>query len=176
MKKFKLSGSPFSIREIAYLSLVIAACVVGRLVFQPLPNVQPMTAIFLIITIQLGLSRGMIVALLSVLITNFYLGMGIWTFSQLLSYFFILLIVMVLSRFKEFRNSYFLQSLFSFLAGFLYGLIISFIDVQVYGMPAFLPYYLQGIPFDFMHGIGNLIFYLILAPVFIRLLQNRMNS
>ena len=89
----KNSNKPlaFAGKEIAYLGLLVAAAVVGRSLFQPLPNVQPMTVIFLLVTIHLGLRRGLIVCLLSMLITNFYMGMGIWTIAQLVSYAIIIL-------------------------------------------------------------------------------------
>lgn len=63
--------------------MTAATCTVGRLLFQFIPNIQPMTAIFLIITLQLGIFRGLLISTLSVLITNIYLGMGIWTISQI---------------------------------------------------------------------------------------------
>lgn len=163
--------SSYTVREIAYLALITAACVIGRIVFQPIPNVQPMTAIFLIITGLLGLSRGLIIALLSVVITNLYMGMGPWTISQLISYGILLTLFYCLLRIPMLGRSFYLQLVFSFLAGFIYGFVISIIDVQVYGMPAFLPYYLQGLSFDFLHGVGNVVFFLLLRPIFIRLLK-----
>ena len=86
MRNFKPTKMSFSVQEIAYLALLVAASVVGRTLFQPLPNVQPMTAIFLLVALYLGCVRGLIVALLSLLITNFYMGMGIWTIAQAVSY------------------------------------------------------------------------------------------
>ena len=62
----------FSVRELTYLALTTALAVVGRLSFQFIPNVQPMTVIFLILALQLGFMRSWLVAILSVLITNFY--------------------------------------------------------------------------------------------------------
>lgn len=161
----------FSVKEIANLSLMVAACVVGRLLFQFIPNVQPMTAILLIMTVHRGLRQGLIVSLLSVVITNLYLGMGVWTFAQLFSYAVIMSLIGILAKWPHFKNSLILQVIFSFLAGFLYGFIISIVSYKMYGMTAFLPYYIQGLSFDFLHAIGNVGFYIILAPLFKRLLD-----
>lgn len=160
----------FSIKEIAYLSMLTAACVVGRTLFQFIPNVQPMTVIFLLITFYLGLSRGLVVALLSILITNMYMGMGIWTVSQLISYTVVLLVFYLLCKIPLVRKNFWLRGLYCVFSGMLYGFIISIISVKVYGITAFLPYYLSGIYFDFMHSVGNGGFYLILAPIFAKLL------
>ena len=97
MRNFKPTKMSFSVQEIAYLALLVAASVVGRTLFQPLPNVQPMTAIFLLVALYLGCVRGLIVALLSLLITNFYMGMGIWTIAQAVSYTVVILMMSGLS-------------------------------------------------------------------------------
>lgn len=164
-------ASVFSVKEIANLSLMVAACVVGRLLFQFIPNVQPMTTILLIMTVHRGFRQGLIVSLLSVIITNLYLGMGVWTFAQLFSYALVISLVTFLAKWPLFKKSLMLQTGFSFLAGFLYGFIISVVSYKMYGMTAFLPYYLQGLSFDFLHAIGNAGFYLILGPLFKKLLD-----
>ena len=129
----KNSNKPlaFAGKEIAYLGLLVAAAVVGRSLFQPLPNVQPMTVIFLLVTIHLGLSRGLIVCLLSMLITNFYMGMGIWTIAQLVSYAIIILGMYLLSKSKLFMKRLLLQVSYSVFAGFAYGFVISWISVKL---------------------------------------------
>lgn len=165
----------FSTQEIAYLALTIAACVVGRLLFQFIPNVQPMTAIFLILTYQLGISRGLIVNVLSLIITNLYMGMGIWTISQILSFSVIILLMGLLCKWSWFYNNKVFQIIFSIIGGFIYGFVIAWIDVQVYGMPHFWSYYLAGLYFDLLHGVGNGFFYFLLIPVF-RQLAIRMKN
>lgn len=162
----------FSIKEITYLGLLIAACVVGRTLFQAVPNVQPATAIFLIITLYLGVTRGLIVCLATMTITNLYMGMGSWIIGQIISYTFIIILFGVLCKINLYKKSLLLQSIYSFLSGFIYGFIFFLVDVQIFGIKAFLPYYLQGVPFDFLHAIGNIGFYIILAPILKRLLKN----
>ncbi|GMA47060.1 metal ABC transporter permease [Tetragenococcus muriaticus] len=166
----KQRDSFFSTYELAYLAMIIATCTVGRLLFQFLPNIQPMTAIFLILTLHLGVFRGLLVNILSVLITNIYLGMGIWTIAQILSFAVIICLMALFSRASSlFRQSLLLQVIFSICAGFLYGFIMACVDVTIYGIPQFWPYYLSGFSFDFLHAIGNGGFYLILSPIFRRL-------
>lgn len=159
----------FSVQEIAYLALLVAASVVGRTLFQPLPNVQPMTAIFLLVALYLGCVRGLIVALLSLLITNFYMGMGIWMIAQAVSYTVVILMMSGLRHVPIVKRSLILQVIFSILAGFLYGFVVSLLSVYLLGLPSFWGYYLQGISFDTLHAFGNGFFYGLLAPIFRRL-------
>jgi hypothetical protein len=165
----------FSVREMGYLSLMAAACVVGRTMFQFIPNVQPMTDIFLIITISHGFSSGLVVCLLSILATNLYMGMGIWTIPQLISYAVIIIIVGLLAKLPLFKKSIWLQTSYAFSAGMIYGLVVSLGIYKILNLPQFLPYYLSGIPFDLAHSLGNVAFYLILAPIFMRILPKLKN-
>ena len=66
----------FSVQKISLLALLTASCIVGRLFFVWIPNVQPMSAILFLLALAGSLSDALIVALLSLLGTNIYLGMG----------------------------------------------------------------------------------------------------
>lgn len=153
-------------KKISYLALFTAFCVVGRLTFHVIPNVQPMTTLFLILVFQESFKESLLVATLSLLITNLYLGMGPWIIPQFLAYGGILTFAYFL---KKARAPFWLQAFYSFLAGFIYGFIVSFFMQFIFGIKAFWPYYFQGLPYDFLHALGNFGFYLILAPIFKRL-------
>lgn len=173
MQKNKTSHRTFSTSEISYLAMAVAASVVGRLMFQFIPNVQPMTAIFLIITLQLGIFQGLIINVLSLLVTSIYMGMGVWTISQIISFSSIIILMGLFSKLTLFRRYRFFQICYSVFAGFLYGFIISYIDVKVYGMAHFFPYYFTGLSFDALHALGNGFFYFLLLPIFNRILKKQ---
>lgn len=156
----------FTTKEIAYLSLCTAAAVVGRMFFQFIPSMQPMTDIFLLLAIYYGIARSLLVTILSVTITSLYMGVGFWTFSQICSYTVIVVIVGLLAKLKIFKKHIILQILAVFLAGLVYGFIISLFEVKMFGMKAFWPYYFAGFSFDMLHAIGNAGFYLLLLPFF----------
>ena len=61
-------------------------------------------------------------------------------------------------------------ALFAFFGGLLYGFVISVISVKLMGINSFWAYYIAGIPFDLLHGLGNAGFYLILEPILVPLL------
>lgn len=150
--------------------MMVALCVVSRTFFQFIVNVQPVTAILLIITIYWGSYQGLIVSILSILITNFYMGMGVWTIAQVATYFLIILLTGLLKRIPKFKASILLQAIYAGFTGLLFGFFISLIQAPFLGISSFLPYYLAGIPVDVMHAVGNIVFYLLLPPVLKRLL------
>lgn len=145
------------------IALLSALVTVGRLLFAFLPNVQPMTFFLIWLVIYIDFKTGWLIMLISLLVTNLYLGFGIWTFFQLMAYSAILLLTKLLK--PAFINKISLLFSWCFASGLLYGFIISCLQFVLLRMPHFLPYYLSGFPFDIYHAVGNLGFALILTPV-----------
>lgn len=148
--------------RLTLISLLAAVCVVGRITFQFLPNIQPVTTIIIISSLMLGIIPAICIAIITTYVTNLFLGMGIWTIWQMVGWSFIAIIAGVLGKSRKFTNLPIL-TFFSFIAAYIYGLILNLGTFTFAGN--FLPYYLAGIPFDTLHGIGNVIFMMILYPI-----------
>ncbi len=172
-----MKESSYPVRKLTFLALTAAAAIVGRTLFISIPNVQPVTDIILVLTLYLGLWEGLSVAMVTILITNLYMGMGIWTVFQIITYGVVVLITWILRRIL--RKKFIFQVGFSVLAGLLYGFIISLLQALSFmGMDRFLPYYAAGLTFDLLHGIGNGVLYILFVPVFLKLIEkyNRGNE
>lgn len=162
------------VHRLSILSLWSATAIVGRVLCSGLPNVQPVTVMIILATPLFGLGNGILVALLIMLHSNILLGFGLWTVAQILSYALIVLITGFLERFFTQRWPW-LEVLWAGLAGYLYGFIISLLMLFVFGLKTpFWPYYLNGLPFDTLHALGNIGFMLVLRPVVRRLLKERL--
>ena len=156
----------FTVKRLALLSILTALCYIGRIVFQFLPNVQPMTAILLLITLNLGLVDGLIVATTSLVLSNMVLGMGPWFFAQVVTYFIIIAFTGYFLRpiyLKKRAKIFF--SIYAFLVGMIFGFIISIFSSKMFGMTNFWVYYMMGLPFDLAHAFGNAGFFFILEPI-----------
>ena len=152
-------------KRIALLSILTGATVLGRIVMAPVPNVQPVTVILIFLSIYMGLADSLIVNALVIFISNMYLGFGPWTFYQILSYSIIIFLSFFLSKIKKFKNSMLLQTVFAAFSGILYGFIISIFTAAMFSKTSnFFVYYLNGLYFDIMHGIGNAVLYVLLIP------------
>lgn len=157
-------------KDLTRITILTSLVYVGRLIFQFIPNVQPMTTILFMINIVFGLKYGLLISLLSIFISNINLGMGIWTIPQILSYFVIMILTSVFyNRYKS-ENILILATCCGLL-GFIYGFLISFFQIPLIGLNIFVPYYLQGLPFDILHSIGNFIFWFILSPTLLPILE-----
>ena len=53
----------FTVKRLAVLALLTALCHIGRIAFQFIPNVQPVTVILIIITLTMGTLDGLLVAI-----------------------------------------------------------------------------------------------------------------
>lgn len=163
-------------RRIVRLALTIGIAVIGRVLFQPLPNIQPVTVIIMLVTLYLGLMDGLMVAVGSILVSNIFMGMGPWTIGQVISFSIVVLLTYLLlkpiyARKSPYRKYY--GVITAFLMGLIYGLIISLWSVWLYKINHFWVYYLQGLSFDLMHAMGNGAFYFVLEPILSKILTKQ---
>lgn len=169
----------FTVHRISLLAILTALVTVGRVVFALpiLPNIQPMTALLILITLNIGVIDGLVVAGLSMLLTNMMLGMGPWTVFQIISFAVVILATGILKYFYDYGSftNRLVFAIWALLTGFLYGLIISVFSFYLYGMNNFLVYYINGLPFDSLHAVGNFGFFFILEPIIVPIIQKRFN-
>ncbi|WP_242257861.1 ECF transporter S component [Streptococcus thoraltensis] len=155
-KKLRLT-----IQNITKIAILSAMCVVLRYAFSALPNIQPITALFMILVGFESLWLAFLVMALSMLISSFLLGFGPWVFFQIFSFGVILSIWKILLIKKW--NIYYL-SFFSAILAFLYGMIIDSVMAGFFKMP-WWSYVLAGLPFNLNHALSTLLFYPILERI-----------
>lgn len=174
------NSSYFTVNRIALLAVLTAFVTVGRLVFALpiLPNVQPMTAMLILITLNIGVIDGLVVSVLSLLLTNLFLGTGPWTVMQMVSFALLILVTAILKYFYSYGKllNRLAFTVWAGMAGLLYGLAITFMSYHLYGMNNFWIYYLNGIPFDTLHAVGNMIFFFILEPIIVPVIQRKFSN
>ena len=81
-----LEGGPTSTRDLALVATLGGVAAAGRILFAPVPGVQPVTVIVVVSGVALGPRRGFAVGALAALASNFFLGQGPWTPWQMLAW------------------------------------------------------------------------------------------
>lgn len=76
---FGYESSRPSLRQIMPTVVLSALAAAGRVLFMPIPNFQPVTAICVIGGAVFGKRAGFMVGALAALVSNFFLGQGPWT-------------------------------------------------------------------------------------------------
>lgn len=154
------------------IAMLTTLCSVSRIVVLPLPNVQPVTDTIMIITLIIGASDGFILAVLTMVVSNLYLGFGIWILPQIFAYGACVLLVVLFKKLTPLGRSHWLQIALCILLGFAYGFFVSLGMAVIGSAPAFFAYWLSGLLYDFYHAAGNVVLYPLLYLPLTKLLKN----
>ena len=75
-----------SVKDILPVVVMVAVASAGRVVFNFLPQIQPVTAIVIIMGVYCGKQTGFLTGSLCALVSNLFLGQGPWTPFQMLAW------------------------------------------------------------------------------------------
>lgn len=163
-----------SIRDIMPIVVVCIVAALGRVVFNFIPQLQPVTAIVIIMGITYGPQSGFITGALSALISNMYLGQGPWTPWQMLAWGTIGFLSGFLGK-SKFSRLPVVYCTFGFLSGFLFSIITDIWTVSSLGQALnagiVLAVFSSGIIINIGHSAGNVVFLLLLFGLFNRKLE-----
>ncbi|HHX57435.1 MAG TPA: ECF transporter S component [Clostridiales bacterium] len=156
-------------REIIPIAVMCAVASVGRVVFNFIPQVQPVTVIVIIMGACFGKQAGFMTGALSALVSNMILGQGFWTPFQMLAWGVVGLIGGVLADVKLSKNMV-VMCIYAFVSALIYGLItdfwtIAFMAGENLTWSIVLSVYSAGLVFNIIHGIGNVVFMIVLYKI-----------
>ena len=162
-------------KVIALVAALAALAVVGRLAFAAIPNVKPTTDIVLFAGYALGPVPGFVVGAVTALVSNVFLGHGPWTVWQMVAWGGVGVGGALLARAAGGRElGRVALAIACGAAGLVFG---AFMDVYQWTLAAeqTLPTYLTvsagSLAYNLAHVVGNVIFCLLIGPVFIRALR-----
>ncbi|HEP1349524.1 TPA: ECF transporter S component [Streptococcus pyogenes] len=161
-----------SAKFMSRIAIMSALCVVLRMVFISLPNVQPVTAFLLSYLLYFGLAEAVLVMMLCLFLSAFLLGFGPWVFWQVTCFVLVLLLWrFVLYPLSQQFPKYQLgcQAFLVALCGLLYGVLIDTCFAYLYSMP-WWSYVLAGMPFNIAHALSTLVFFPVVMMLFRRLI------
>lgn len=166
-----LENGAASAKDLALVATLAGVAAAGRVLFAPVPGVQPVTVIVTAAGVALGPRRGFAVGALAALASNFFLGQGVWTPWQMLAWGGCGLLGGLASPLLRGRLAF-------AAACFLLGLGFSAL-MDVWEWYSFFPHTWQaftvqmgrGLPFDLAHAIGNVALALAGGPELRRVLE-----
>ena len=160
------------VQEISLIGILAAVNIASRIALQALPNFKPVTSIIIISVMIFGLAFGIKLTIVTTVVSNVFLGMGTWTFFQIFAWIIICLLTEIIVDFyKKIKTdpSLLVMSIFAFFMGYVFGFIVSLEQLMIGGPGLFFAYYSTGILFDTFHAVGNLCFYLLCAPILMKI-------
>lgn len=166
-----LESGTGSAKEIVLVATLAGVAAAGRVLFAPIPGVQPVTVIVLAAGVALGARAGIAVGLLAAFVSNLFLVQGPWTPFQMVGWGVCGLVGALLARGLHGRIAF-------AAAGCVLGFAFS-LYMDVWEWFAFYPHTWaglvlvvgKGIPFDVAHAVGNVVIALAAGTELRRLLD-----
>ena len=162
---FFVGGSRTNRMTMGMLATMVVAMAALRVLMQPLPNVQPLTVAALLVGAHLGARRGVAFAILATLLSNLLISHGWWTLFQAAGW---AIVAVIGARSNLVQNGQLqLQrlALVSVVSAMVFGFVSTLSLVTSAMTPsAFIVLLGQGLPFDVVHALGNLVFVIWMAP------------
>ena len=141
-------------------TIIVILAVSGRLLLDPIPNVQPVTFLAIMVGIYFGISYSIVFATIVTLSSNVMLEHGIWSNYQIIAWASIgILAALLRGQFIQ-NNKLNITNvaIFAAFSGFIFDWIVSLSILHNVDTSFFLIYLLNGVPFDLLHAGGNVVF------------------
>lgn len=150
-----------SLRQIMPTVVLAALAAAGRMLFAPIPDFKPVSAICILGGAVFGRHSGFMVGALAALVSNFFFGQGPWTPWQMYAWGLVGYLAGVLAD-RGWLDHMPVLFAFGFASAFLYALplnawnAIGFIHPLT--VPALLVSLGAALPFDLVHGVATVAF------------------
>jgi energy-coupling factor transport system substrate-specific component len=162
-------------RVLALVATLAALAVVGRLAFAAVPNVKPTTDIVLFAGYALGAVPGFAVGAVTALVSNVFLSQGPWTPWQMAGWGAVGVAGALLARALRGREpGRLVLAAVCGLAGLAFGAWMDLYQLTLAAhqdLDTYLALSASSLPYNLAHAIGNVVFCLLIGPVFIRALR-----
>ncbi len=159
-------------KELALVATLGAVAAAGRVLFSPLPGVQPVTVICIVSGAALGPRAGLAVGPIAGLISNSFLGQGPWTPPQMALWSAAGLTGALL---RPICRRALGLALVAGVWGILFGWAMNVWFLASFGpevsWSAFVLTSGRSVPFDVAHAAGNVLLALVAGPALLRLLD-----
>ena len=150
-----------ALRQLMPTAVLAALAAAGRVLFAPLPDVKPVSAIAIVAGAALGRRSGFVVGALAALLSNLFFGQGPWTPWQMYAWGLVGYVGGVLGEKNLLSRAPVLYG-WGFLSGIVYGLILNGYHVLGYVQPLTWPAVLAAcaasLPLDVTHGVATVAF------------------
>lgn len=166
-----LESGPGSAKEIALVAVLGGGAAAGRVLFAAVPGVQPVTVMTVAAGAALGARMGFAVGAVAALVSNFYLGQGIWTPWQMLAWGGCGVVGALAAGIIRRRWAF---AALCFALGFAFSSAMDlwhWYSFWPHTWEALTVVYGRGVWFSAAHAIGNVVFALAIGPELRRLLE-----
>ena len=162
-----------ALRQLMPTAVLAAVAAAGRVLFAPLPDVKPVSAIAILAGAALGRRSGFVVGAAAALVSNLFFGQGPWTPWQMYAWGLVGYVGGVLGEGEKRPGA--ALFVWAFLSGPVYGLILNGYHVLGYVQPltwqAVVAACAASVPLDVVHGMATVAFLAAIGAVWGRAIR-----
>lgn len=166
-----LELSVTSAKELALVATIAGAAAAGRVLFAPIPSVQPVTVMVVATGVALGLRAGILCGGVAAIVSDLFLGVGPWTPWYVLAWGACGAVGAGARPLLRRRIPF---ALACFVLGFAFSALMDgweWFSFWPHTWQALGVVYARGFPFEAAHAIGNVVLALVAGPELRRLLE-----
>jgi energy-coupling factor transport system substrate-specific component len=160
---YRLEESNLTTKEVVLIAMYSTFVGVARIPFAAIPSVQPCSFLIFCAGYVFGPLIGFAVAIITVLISNMFLGHGPWSIYQMIGWGFFGVIGGLINHSGNKPPNHKLNMVLGFIFGFLYGWLLNlwfFLNfVPEHTLRSFIATNLLNAYLDLMHAVANVIFF-----------------
>ena len=154
----------------ALTGIITALLSVGKLALSFIPNIEITSFMIIIFTVFFG--RKVLISVFAfILIEGIIYGFGVWWIGYLYIWPILCLVTLAIRKHATRFSLTVLSSSFGLLFGFLMSCTYMFIGSAKPGLNYAITWWISGIPFDLIHGVGNFLIMLCLYTPVVKVLN-----
>ena len=155
-----------SVREMAIFSMLAALMFCSKIIMDALPNIHLLGMFIMVYTIVFRL-KALIPIYLFIFMTGLYGGFGLWWIPYLYIWTILWGIAMLLPRRMPKRVAAIVYPALCAIHGLAYGALYAPAQALIFGLDfeGMIAWIIAGLPFDLLHGLGNLVAGLLILPL-----------
>jgi len=162
----KKEKSTVTVRDMAVFSMLAALMFASKVIMDALPNIH-LLGMFIMVYTRVYRVKALIPLYLFIFMTGLYGGFGLWWIPYLYIWAILWGVTMLLPRRMPRGVCAAVFPAVCCLFGLLYGVLYAPAQALLFGLDfhGMLAWIAAGLPFDLMHGIGNLFAGLLILPL-----------
>lgn len=157
-----------SVKELILFASLGAIMSISQIVMQGIPNIE-LVSLFTIIFALLYTKKSLYIVATFVLVMGIFYGFGPWWIGYAIIWPALCILTMVLKWWLE--ENYLKLSIYSAVFGVIFGALYAIPYIFISGWNFAIAYWIRGLPYDFIHMVGNYFVMLFLGKAIYDLLK-----
>lgn len=156
-----------TLKELILFSILGALLVLSQIALSFLPNIELVSLFIIIFTLVYG-KKSLYSTFIFIIIMGVYYGFGLWWFGYIIVWPLLTFLTLILKR--KLEGSYLTLSIFSAIFGLCFGAFYALPYLIIGNISYAITYWIRGLPYDFIHMVGNYFIMLFLGKTIYNLL------